>query len=303
MNHNIDKSTWHICKICGKTIKQLAKIYGGNGVYYTTVFRRHLTKDHFMFLEQYFQFLDRPICACGICNQPCDIGGIRSSKFYWKKYKCGRNLGQQQWSKNAKISRLGKNNPMYGKTPWNKGETKDTNESVKRISQKMTNRMVTEKTRHKQSISAKNRTIHGHTGHTHSEDTKEKLRQNTLKMIKEGRFKQTKTKPHKEMSKILDDLGIDYTEEYIVESWSFDFYIPIYDIYIEVDGDYFHSNPRKYPNGPQTKTQKINAYRDKKKNEFCHNKGLKLYRFWEYDVLNNREKVLCDLKKLFQLDM
>ena len=47
----------------------------------------------------------------------------------------------------------------------------------------------------------------------------------------------------------------------------FDFGCKEQRILIEVDGDYYHSNPIFYTK-PKTKTQKINHYRDKKKNEF-----------------------------------
>lgn len=90
MKYEIDKKEWHVCKICNKKIKDLAKIYGGCGIYYTQVFKQHLKNDHDLTLEEYFN--NRPVCKCGICKQLCDIGGIKKSNFYWKKYKCGRIL-------------------------------------------------------------------------------------------------------------------------------------------------------------------------------------------------------------------
>ena len=50
-------------------------------------------------------------------------------------------------------------------------------------------------------------------------------------------------------------------------------------------------------------TQKINHYRDQKKNKFCIDNNLSLHRFWEYDIINNTEEIKCDLKKLFQLSL
>lgn len=298
MNYKIDKKDWHICKLCHKTIKELAKLYGGSNIYYTTVFKKHIEQDHNMKLEEYFD--NRPICACNICKQMCDIGGIRNSNFHWKKYKCGRTTGTMQWSKQAKINRCGANNPMYGQVPWNKNKTKNDNASLKIVSEKQTGRIISQETRKKQSISAKKRKIHGHTGHKHSKKTIEKLRQNTLRLITNGVFNHLKTKPHIAMTKILDELNIVYYEEQIVDVWSFDFFIPKYNLYIEVDGDYFHSHPKKYPQGPQTKTQKINWYRDIKKNQFCNNNNLLLLRFWECDILNNKDKIICALKKYLQ---
>lgn len=296
--YEISQTEWCICKICKSKIQDLAKIYGGSGIYYTEVFKEHLKNDHNITLEEYFE--KRPICACGICKQNCDIGGIKSSNFYWKKYKCGRTPGTMQWSQDAKKNRRGKNNPMYGKNPWNKNKTRNDHPSIQSISDKQTGRTISQQTKNKQSASAKKRKVHGHTGHKHSKTTIEKLRQNTLRLISEGFFKQTKTKPHLLMSQILNELNLTYYEEHIIDIWSFDFFIPKYNLYIEVDGDYFHSNPLFYHSGPQTKTQKINWYRDIKKNQFCDNNNLKLLRFWEHDIINEKDKVLCVLKKYLQ---
>lgn len=298
MNRNIDKEEWHICKICNQNIKYLSKLHGGSGVYYTQVFKKHLEIDHNIKLEDYFQ--NRPLCKCGICNQSVDIGGIKKSNFYWREYKCGRNKGIMKWSEKAKIHRKGKGNPMYQKDPWNKGKTKFTHPSVMKSSKSNIGRYVSKDTKKKQSISAKNRDFHGHTGCKHSEQAKEKCRQATLNRIKNGDFKQLKSKPHINFRNILEKLNISFKEEYVVDAWSFDFYLIDYNIYIEVDGDYFHSNPIKYPNGPKTNTQKINWYRDLKKNKYCKEKNMILIRFWEYDIINNPElieEVICKLKK------
>jgi very-short-patch-repair endonuclease len=291
---DIKKEDWHVCRFCNKKIIDLAKIYGGSGIYYTKVFRTHLKEDHNIECEEYFN--NRPLCGCGICKREVDIN-LKGSSFRWKEYKCGRNEGVIKWSKEAKISRLGENNPMFHKIPWNKGLTKETSESMKRTSDKMKGKKSTEEQKQKMSESAKKRTVHGHTGKKHSEYSKELMRQETLRNIKKGTFKQTKTKPHIEFGKILDKNKIKYEEEKIVDCWSFDYYIIDFDIYVEVDGDYFHSNPKIFPNGPKTSTQKKNYYRDVKKNEFCKINSLKLIRFWECDILNDEEKIICDLQK------
>jgi G:T-mismatch repair DNA endonuclease (very short patch repair protein) len=120
--------------------------------------------------------------------------------------------------------------------------------------------------------------------------------------IENGDFKQTKTKPHIAFGKILDSLQIKYKEELILSKWSFDFYLFDYDVYVEVDGDYFHSNPKIYPNGPKTKTQNINWYRDIKKNKYCKENNIKLIRFWECDILNDEELIKCRLKESLELN-
>jgi very-short-patch-repair endonuclease len=297
---NIDKSNWHICKICNQNIQELKKLYGGKNIYFTKVFKQHLEKDHSISIEKYFD-IDK-VCPCGVCNKKLGIKTC-GSNFAIKKYACGRNEGVQVWSKEAKTSRLGSKNPMYGKKPWNKNYKAENHPSLKIISDKKLGQKPSEETRKKQSDSAKARRIHGHTGFKHTEKTKKKLRENTLKMINEGRYNSTKTKPHNFCKTMLDRLNIEYEEEKIIKSWAFDFYLTNHNIFIEIDGDYFHSNPKIYPNGPKTKTQKNNFYRDIKKNDFCKKNKLNLIRFWESDILNMEEnEFLCKLNELFQLE-
>lgn len=299
MDYEIDKKLWHECRLCKKTIKDLAILIGGNGKYYTQIFKQHIIESHNISIEDYFQEVcERPKCRCGICNQFVDIAKKNGTNFRWKNLKCGLSDGVKKWSKEAKISRTGIGNPMYKKKSWNNGLNKKISSSMASISKKMTNRIVKQETKKKQSESAKKRTINGHIGYQHSEDNKNKFRQNTLQMIKDGKFSHTKTKPSIEFGNILLELDITYITEKIVGYWSFDYYLPEYDVYIEVDGDYFHSNPKIYPKGPKTKTQKINNARDISKNNYCKKYGLLLGRFWESDILNNRKGIICRLNEL-----
>lgn len=298
MKHFINKNRWHICNICQANIHDLASIYGGANIYFTQVFQKHLQYDHNITIDEYFN--DAPKCKCGICNKTVKISKY-GSNFYYREYACGRNEGVIKWSAQAKETRKKNGNPMFGKKPWNQGLTKECSESLKQVSNKLTGKKCSEESKKKMSQAAKKRTIHGHTGHHHTAETKEKLRQNTLNMIKEGKFKQNDTTPVRIFRDLLDKHYIDYQQEQQLFIWSFDFFLPQYNIYIEIDGDYFHSNPRIYKNGPKTKTQKINWYRDIKKNTFCNEHNIILYRFWEFDIINHIKKVekklLCILKK------
>jgi very-short-patch-repair endonuclease len=306
MKHYIDPNLWHVCKICNETIQNLAKKYGGSNKYYTQVFLEHLREDHQINITWYLiQYCSQimPKCQCGICNQNSIIR-YRGAKFYWKEFICGRYPGTLRWAEKAKIDRCGKNNPMYNATPWNKGKNKYTSNSVNEVSKKLSGRKISQESKQKMSVSAKKRLIHGHTGKHHSIETKNFLRQNTLRLIKLGIFKQTKTKPFLKFKELLLKNNIKFEEEKISDCWCFDFYLPDYNILIEVDGDYFHSNPIRWKNGPISKTQKINHHRDIKKNEYCIKNNFMLIRFWEHDILNNINAVeqilLCKLKPLLE---
>jgi len=293
---SIDKTLWQPCCICGFDVSK--ETIGANN-YRSCRFKRHVEEDHKITLEEYFsRFQDPPICSCGVCGKRTKVAK-RGANFYWREMACGRNDGIKGWSERAKIERLGENNPMFGKEAWNKGLSKENHASIMTVSEKMTGREVSDSTRTKQSESAKSRIFHGHTGRRHSQKTKDSARERTLQMIRDGKFKQTRSQPHVAMCDILDDLKIDYEEEKVVGYWSFDFFLIKSNTYLEVDGDYFHSNPRFYTE-PKTKTQKINWYRDLKKNKFCAKMGMSLVRFWEHDILHNKELVKCELEKLSQ---
>lgn len=310
MSYEIDNKYWHICKICNKPIKELRQLYGGSGVYYKQVFLSHLEKDHQIDPIKYFVdycHLIQPICPCDKCGKLCGLvlssKGDATTKFRWKKFACGLNHGVKQWSKEAKQNRRGKLNPMYQQIPWNKNKTKDNNEILQNLSNKRKGIKFTKQHKEQLSFSAKKRKIHGHTSCKHSEETKQKIRNNTLKLIKNGIFKQTKTKPHQIFAQLLQNLKIHFEEEKQYKYWSFDFYLIQYKLYIEIDGDYFHSNPKFYPNGPKTKTQKRNYLRDIKKNNYCIKHNIKLLRIWENDIYRNLDIVKKNLCKLLELNL
>jgi very-short-patch-repair endonuclease len=292
----ISEELYSVCQICGKNIKEIKKEAGGSGVYISNAFKNHVENNHCYTIESYFDNFGskQPICPCGICGKKLRITTKRNniSGMYWKEYACGRNPGLLKWSKQAQKDRCGANNPMFNKKPWNKNKTKNDDESVKKISEKRMGIVFSEETKKKMSKAAKARLVHGNTGKKHSEASKRKMAQRTIENIKKGVFKHTKTKPHLEMLKILtQNMGLKVEEEKKVEIWSFDFFLPDYNVYIEVDGDYFHSNPKMYPYGPKTKTQKINFYRDNVKNKYCEQTGIELIRFWESDILNDQELI------------
>ncbi len=66
---------------------------------------------------------------------------------------------------------------------------------------------------------------------------------------------------------------------------------------IEVDGDYWHSNPEKFKDKKLTPTQKHNLFVDKLKDQYAGMHCVPLVRIWENDIRNNPQKVLEELKK------
>lgn len=66
---------------------------------------------------------------------------------------------------------------------------------------------------------------------------------------------------------------------------------------IEVDGDYWHSNPNKYDLNNLNPTQKRNKFVDKLKNEWAIKHAIPILRFWEEDINNNPNFIINQIKK------
>src|SRR5690606_2887028 len=110
------------------------------------------------------------------------------------------------------------------------------------------------------------------------------------------------SKLEKTFENILTILEIKYEKFYYAKSIKafYDFYLPDYNILIEVDGDFWHCNPLKYSE-PKFPSQVKNLERDKQKNEWASQNNIKLLRFWENDINNNITKVKQVLKENLSL--
>ena len=61
---------------------------------------------------------------------------------------------------------------------------------------------------------------------------------------------------------ILKSLNIDFVHQKYLEYFCFDFYLTEYDVYIEIDGDYFHCNPNIFDISKKNKMQLRNEKHD-----------------------------------------
>jgi very-short-patch-repair endonuclease len=186
---------------------------------------------------------------------------------------------------------------MYGKSAikGKKWEDFRSNESIA-ASKKILNEGLfknykhSEKSKNKISISSSG-INNGFYGKKHNKKTKDNLRKKSLEKLK------IKSESSIELifESYLKELNINYKKQEILGFWSFDFYLPDHDIYIECDGDYWHANPLFYSNKNKTYSQKKNIANDKRKNKFMIN--YKLLRFWENDIINNKKYIIKTIKK------
>lgn len=303
---NVDEKLL-VCKICGKKLQDMPR--RKKNLYLFNIFKEHVESEHHITIEDYMlQFFNvqKQLCRCG-CGNYTKLVCLHKQIVY-RDYVIHHTFADKNFIKqNAeimKITRKGENNPMFNRHAWNYGMTHETNEKLKKISDSMKNRIVSDSTREKLRIALLERRKNGFTGNKgnkHSEATKNLLKIITLRQIAEGKLKQTDTIPHQKVCLFLSENNIRYQKEKQMEYFSFDIFLIDYNIYIEVDGDYWHANPQFYSEKELTKSQKINIYRDSKKNEFATHRGLKLMRFWENDIMNHfdsvKQAILSEISK------
>jgi hypothetical protein len=146
------------------------------------------------------------------------------------------------------------------------------------------------------------------------------------KKVVKNTIKENRNKPKYGISKLeayfakeyLDKMGLKYIYEYEAKDIGrfYDFAITLYQeipfimenkhgiesikqegqnipicMLIEIDGDYYHSNPEIMKNKKLNNMQKHNKFVDFLKDKWCEKKGIPLVRIWENDIRHNPKKV------------
>jgi len=132
-------------------------------------------------------------------------------------------------------------------------------------------------------------------------EIREKSRKRILKLFESGSFPGVQnTKPERQIKEELIRRGfkegIDFIHQFkFMNKFMCDFCFPNQKVIIEVDGDFWHANPNKYPEGSRLhKHQLEGRNRDKSKNAYISkvdDGSWKLIRFWESDI--KRDVVTC----------
>lgn len=149
---------------------------------------------------------------------------------------------------------------------------------------------------------------HGMYGKAHSEESKklmsiklkEKYRSDYEYREKarlagcKSQLSQNRKKPNTEIlvENFLNENNIKYIPQFQIDFYVYDLYIPKLNILIEVQGDYWHGNPKFYKEEELPEHQKEKKIRDRQRKTFAENRGYSLIEIWENDIKNNNFSIL-----------
>ena len=205
---------------------------------------------------------------CKECNQK--IKCCANEEKYLK-----RNLKNKTLCKTCSLKKqTGINNPFYGK--------QHSKESILNISKSKSGVTTSDhmsKPEYREMFSKMKKELWGS---GKMEDVRTKMSILMKQRIANGELKgYNRSKAEDEIITILETLNITCQPNYIIEGKIFDIYIPIYNLLIEYNGDYWHCNPKKY------KSDYINKKKNKTASEI-----------WEYDknkiYLSKKHNYLCE---------
>jgi very-short-patch-repair endonuclease len=130
-------------------------------------------------------------------------------------------------------------------------------------------------------------------------EIREMHRRVSIRNLTEGIIPTTRTKPHMILSQIVREVfkGHSVEEEYAVGSdspfggYSLDVAVPDLKRGFEADGCYWHGCKKHCPWATESRRIRNTIRLDRARNTFCDKIGWKLLRFWEHDLVGNRDGV------------
>jgi very-short-patch-repair endonuclease len=288
-----------VCKECDREFESLDSL------------RRHRSQKHNVNAEQtYIDYLLNsvvPKCKCGCGERPKYLG-IDAG---FREYKWGHAARvNNNWGHNPNAIKKSHDTQkrMYENGElviWNKGLTieddrvRNNIEKVisnpnrgKNISDKLIGVPKIEEHRLKIKEKSKKR--------WESIEEREKQSERKIKWLINNNYNNKKTELECLFQTYLESFNLienyDFIYQYQLGLALYDFYLIKYNIIIEVDGDFHHCNPNSEHSIPAYPIQFKTVANDLRKNRIAESKNIKLIRFWEMDIKNNKESVIKLLK-------
>lgn len=129
--------------------------------------------------------------------------------------------------------------------------------------------------------------------HCMSEKNRKYRAELVVDTMSNGKIPDKLTKPHVQISKILEDDNISHINEYNIKYYSVDIYLKESGLMIEIMGDYWHSNPTTKYGKNLKDMQKKRIPKDKAKHSYILNQyGIEVLYLWESDINNEIEKCM-----------
>lgn len=101
------------------------------------------------------------------------------------------------------------------------------------------------------------------------------------------------------VKKYLDEHNIDYIFQYNLDDTFYpDFYLTKSKVILEVQGDYWHGNPRIYKEEDLDKRQLKHRWRDRRKFGYYKHKHIKYYELWGIDIKKDIDSTMKQVKEI-----
>lgn len=101
------------------------------------------------------------------------------------------------------------------------------------------------------------------------------------------------------VKRYLDEHKIPYIFQYNLDGIYYpDFYLPEHNLVLEVQGDYWHSNPEIYTDDMLDERQRKHKARDRKKFGYYKMKRIKFYEIWGKDIHEDINKAMSKVKEI-----
>jgi very-short-patch-repair endonuclease len=98
------------------------------------------------------------------------------------------------------------------------------------------------------------------------------------------------TKPERVFMGVLNELQIHAIQQYPTRGFICDFYLPDFNVIVEIDGDFWHANPKNFVSSDVIGPKKMKAQeiwdRDLIKKNVLEDAGYKVIRYWASDLKN-----------------
>jgi len=249
----------------------------------------------------------RPTCKCG-CGEYTSIDPRGEAHFcdyaFGHAIRVHNNWGHNHEAQEKSAETRRKQYIDGSRTQWNKGKKWEETYTIEQI-RKLHNEIHTEERGRKIRMKL--------LGVPKSDEQRQKMKEvfNTEKYktmlsdrmryrLNNNLFSISSSGETEFINEVIKPLGIEYEEQhYLKEIKQYcDIYIPSKNLIIEYDGDFWHCNPEKYPDGPKYDYQAKHIEKDKIKNTYCKENNIGILRIWESEFKHNKESVFIRIKKI-----